>query len=255
MKASMIIILLLALTSCSSYIDRIHQQLDKDIQKERSSSHRLAKKGNRRRKNDNFDLYRNSGRQLVNNDKTVARSSKNNRFISPKTKRHYRPMEKAKKRYTAEDLKDSGNGASLWSDNSNQLFYRDIKKRNGDIILINVLKSLKSEITLELKRAFPESTNKKKKDAKVKKEENKEKTKPATAEEPVSVGKVHDRISSVVIEEISQDHLLLRGRKTLLYKNAKRLVEIQALVTRKDISEEDTINSDSILETTVNVLR
>jgi flagellar L-ring protein FlgH len=256
MKIFLSLILVTLLSSCSSYINKMHKQLDRDIESEKLGE-RPRQNGKRtRRRNDNFDIYRNSGRKYVNNDRQAIVSSKNNRFMSPKTKRHYRPMEKAKKRFTADDLNDNQQTASLWSNNSNQLFYRDVQKRNGDIILINVFKSLKDEIILELKRAFPDSTNKSKK-GNTPKSEAKPAEEKKTAAPPTAAGdsKAHDRISSVVIEEINQDHLLIRGRKSLLYKNAKRLVEIQALITRKDVSDEDTINSDSILETTVNVLR
>jgi len=58
-----------------------------------------------------------------------------------------------------------------------------------------------------------------------------------------------------VIEEINKDHVLLKGRKYLLYKNQKRLIEIQALATRRDISPDDSIESDQLLETNVTILR
>jgi len=58
-----------------------------------------------------------------------------------------------------------------------------------------------------------------------------------------------------VIEQIDDQHLLLRGRKDVLYKNRKRLVEIQALIPRRDLNDNNTVNSDSILEQTITVLR
>lgn len=250
MKYLILLFLALTATSCSSYINKLHRQLDQDIQQDRTAqTQRYAP----RRRNDNFDLYRNKNRQFVTNEKRMVKSSRNFKYVAPKTKRQYRPIEKAKKRYTADDLNDNGNQASLWAQNSNQLFYRDAQKRNGDIILINVFGNLKNDITIELKRAFPDPIKKKKK-GDTKGNEKKEET-PATAAAQPQGNKVHDRISSVIIEEINQDHLLLRGRKHLLYKNAKRLVEIQALVARKDITDDDTINSDRILENTVTVLR
>ena len=80
---------------------------------------------------------------------------------------------------------------------------------------------------------------------------------PASAtEEPTGEdGKVYDRISSVVVEEINKDHVLIRGRKNLLYKNRKRLVEVQALVSKKDITVDDTLDSEKILESSITVLR
>ena len=67
--------------------------------------------------------------------------------------------------------------------------------------------------------------------------------------------RVYDRISSVVIEEIDEHHLLIRGRKDVLYKNRKRLIELQALIPKRDLNDNNTINSDSILEQTITVLR
>ena len=67
--------------------------------------------------------------------------------------------------------------------------------------------------------------------------------------------KIYDRISSVVIEEINRDHFLLKGRKSLIYQDQKRLIEIQSLVSKNDITENGTINSDRIVESNVAVIR
>ena len=67
--------------------------------------------------------------------------------------------------------------------------------------------------------------------------------------------KVHDKISTQVIESVNKDYLLVRGRKEVLFKDAKRYVEIQALVSRKDITDNDTVKSDRILEPKIRVLR
>ncbi len=48
---------------------------------------------------------------------------------------------------------------------------------------------------------------------------------------------------------------LIKGRKNVLFKNRKRMVEVQALVSRKDIGDNDVINSDAILESNVSVVR
>ena len=58
-----------------------------------------------------------------------------------------------------------------------------------------------------------------------------------------------------MIEEISKDHLLIRGQKFLLFRNRKHLVEVQALVARKDIMDDDTVDSTQVLESTVTILR
>ena len=128
MKIVFILFGVLSLSSCSSYINKMHKQMDQDLNEERQGSTRAT--APRRRRNDNFDLYRNQGRNVVTNDKRRVKTSSNYKYLAPKTKRQYRPIEKVKKRYTAEDLTDNGNNASLWAQNSNQLFYRDVQKRN-----------------------------------------------------------------------------------------------------------------------------
>lgn len=254
MMKCILLISLMFLTSCASYINRVHKQLDREEMKQQRYAPRGAYRNS---KNSNFDLYRQGGRKFVTDKRRKRISSSNSRYAPPSTKRLYRPAEAVKKRYTAKDLTDNGNNASLWAQDDNQLFQKLEQKRNGDIILIEVAGRLKNEITMELKRAFPDpAKRKKKKDAKKgASEEEKNETAAASPAEAPAGNKVHDKISSVVIEEINNDHLLLRGRKHLLYKNRKRLIEIQALVSRKDISDDDSIVSDNILESTVNVLR
>jgi flagellar basal body L-ring protein FlgH len=107
---------------------------------------------------------------------------------------------------------------------------------------------------MELKRAFPDNPY----EAKAQKEGDKTSTETA-GKKPASVGTdgedIKDKISSVVVEEINREHLLIKGRKNVLYKNRKRMVEVQALVSRKDISDDDVLNSDTILETSVSVVK
>jgi flagellar basal body L-ring protein FlgH len=174
----------------------------------------------------------------------------------PQVRRNYRPQNSVKKRYTAADLTDnSQNDSSLWAGKGRQkhLFTAQKDKKHGDIILINVKKDLKNDVTLELKKAFPDFPK-----AVAKTDETEEKkTEPAeeAAKPQEDETKVYDRVSSVVIEEINDDHLLIRGQKSVLFKKRKRLVEIQALVSRRDITDLDTIDSDSMLETSVHILR
>ena len=47
---------------------------------------------------------------------------------------------------------------------------------------------------------------------------------------------------------ISNNHILLRGRKNVLYHDRKRTVELQALVSRRDITLDDSVVSDKIIE-------
>lgn len=246
------LIFLFTLTSCASYIDRIHRELD-------------ASEGNDTAyTQDNFEHFRSPSQMSQNNTHPnfaapTQRSAPRIAHMEPQVKRNYRPIEEAKRRYSADDLTDSQNEASLWSGKGkdNFLFGTVEDKRNGDIILIQVAGRLKNEITLELKRAFPEVPAQKKEDDK---QPGAPDANAAAGPSPASEAgaksdEVYDRISSVIVEHINNDHLLLRGRKHVLYKEHKRLIEVQALVARRDIGGDDTVNSDRILETSIVVLR
>ncbi|GAB4009636.1 MAG: hypothetical protein Fur0010_00640 [Bdellovibrio sp.] len=229
--------------SCSSYINQMYKELDKSDKPKTAVQQ------------DKFDLYRNKKKMV---------GTSNTRQLMPATKRTYTAMDNEQRRYKANDLNDNGNDGSLWSAQSaktDYLFTHDVEKKNGDIVLIQVMGGLKNEITAELKRAFPDPV--KKKPASTGKPED-PKANPASTVQAAATGndevtgedgKVYDRISSVVVEEINKDHVLLRGRKNLLYKNRKRLIEVQALVAKKDITVDDVLDSEKILESTINVLR
>ena len=216
--------------------------------------------------NPNFDMYRNrrfnDPKNRLNTTKLI--NSQHRPTMQPKVKRKYMSAYQVKKRYKVNDLNDNGNDGSLWASQDknkvNYLFTKNERKQNGDIVLIEVYKKLKNEITAELKRAFPAPIKKKKDDDKKKEGEAGAAGAQANAPAPdagdeESEEKIYDRLSSVIIEEINQDHLLVRGRKNLLYRNRKRLVEVQALVSRRDVTDNDTINSNKILESSVQVIR
>lgn len=210
-------------------------------------------------KGDRFDLYRKKSFQKSFNPRSRFTSKENPKII-PSVKRNYLNPKESFRRYKARDLADNGSDGSLWSNDdgkNNFLFTESEKKNNGDIILIKVAGKLKNEITAELKRAFP-SKRKTSEDgnAETKKSDGSQPEKPSGDKNvDASTDKVYDQISSIVIEEIKADHLLLRGRKSVLYKNRKRTVEVQALVARRDIQIDDTINSNKILESQIMVVR
>lgn len=247
MKLTIILVLAgLFLTSCSSYVGKMHREFDRADGKRRKP----------RKYGDQFDFYRKN----PNTPRKGLVNSSDKKMLLPQVKRNYQQ----ERRIKADDLNDNGSAGSLWvgDGDDNFLFTDNTKKSSGDIVLIDVESRLKGEITAELKRAFPDKKRpKKKKDG-----EAKEGDKPATdggqatadasgGDSSGSKDEVFDRISSIVIEEINKDHLLLRGRKFLLYKNRKRLVEVQALVPRREVTDSDTVSSSGIIESTVNVIR
>jgi flagellar L-ring protein FlgH len=224
--------ILFLLTSCSSLINDMHKDLAED-----------ERRYNERPVSSQFDQFRKGKHKQ---GKRISTSSR--RSLLPKVKRKYEDSKS--KRIKSDDLKDNDNVGSLWAGSGNDgfLFTKDTDKQNGDIVVISVFKKFKNEISTELKRYFPDPPPESKKEEEEKKEE-----KPASRE--AKDDEVIDKISTVVIEEINRNHLLIRGRKALIYKKRKRLVEIQALVNRRDIADDDTIGSDKFLESSIHVLR
>lgn len=249
---------LLTLASCSSFMNGMYKDLD---QQERN----FADEDDRNSDLDQFDQYRkNTKRKTSSVYNKPGRnrgdvSTNSQKVLNPNIKRQYQDEKVALKRVTASDLTDNGNDGSLWSgsDPNAFLFSSSKNKGAGDIIQINVLNKLKNEITMELKKAFPENPF----EAKSKAENEKKadgapaSATAAAAVTPEAESTSQDRISSVVVEEINREHLLIKGRKNVLFKNRKRMVEVQALVSRKDITDDDSVNSDAILESNVSVVR
>ncbi|MBY0416317.1 MAG: flagellar basal body L-ring protein FlgH [Bdellovibrionales bacterium] len=259
MKFATLILLssLTLLTSCSSLIDGIYRDLDRQSGIENEEDNYQPDQFDQYRKNTKrktSSVYNKPGR---NRGEVTTNTQK---MVNPDIKRQYQDEKVALKRVTANDLTDTGNDGSLWGggDPNSFLFSTSKNKSSGDIIQINVLAKLKNEITLELKRAFPENPY----DPKVK-EKEKEAAATAVPAPPVAgtgaavanAAEGEDRISGVVVEEINREHLLIKGRKNVLFKNRKRMVEVQALVSRKDIADNDTVNSDAILESNISVVR
>lgn len=253
-KSFFIIGSLFIFTSCSSYMNSIYRDFE---QQERNNSEIDVADG--------FDQYRRPKRRTSTEYNRVDRTvtTGNEKIVAPSVKRQYKAEKEAVKRYTASDLTDNGNDGSLWagSDPNAFLFSNNNSKNSGDIVQISVLARLKNEITMELKKAFPDNPYEARAKAESRKADPKTAADAETAEKKevasdasMSEG-AQDKISGVVVEEINREHLLIKGRKNVLYKNRKRMVEVQALVSRKDIGENDIINSDAILESSVTVVR
>ncbi len=228
MKIYNIILSLFLINSCSNYIKSQHAKFDKsDALKNRTSM-------------DKFSYYKHNN------------TSKNKKNYIPSIKRNYIPQKEAKKRYKENDLNDNSSEKSLWTNENgdiNFLYSENNKKSLGDIIVLLVNVGLKNDITSELRRTFPDKPDK----------NNKIKKKSPRQANPTNISesneKVYDKITTVVIDEINKNHILIKGRKYLLFKNKKRLVEVQALIGRGDIESDDTVLSDKILEHNIIVQR
>ena len=232
---------LFILTSCASYVQSLHRQIDNE---------------ERMQKAQRYKQYRRDARP-IQNPQTLGStpSASSSREYNPNRSRQY--QSKGTRRYKASDLVDKDSDGSLWTGQNTEsfLFVTNNLKNRGDIIIIEVMDNLKDKIQAELKRAFPPPQKTKQ-----------EKRTEAAAAEPAPTenvadqkqapaGKVHDKISSTVIEQVNQDYLLIRGRKEVMFRKLKRYFEIQALVSQKDVTSNDTVSSDKLLETKINVLR
>jgi flagellar L-ring protein precursor FlgH len=264
MKTKRILILgtlSLLLTSCSSYMNTIYKDFEQ--QDRQNDEIDVA--------SDGFEQYRHPKRRTSTEYNRVDRTvtTGNAKSLAPNVKRQYKDEKEAVKRYTASDLTDKGSDGSLWagSDPNAFLFSNNKSKNSGDIVQITVLPRLKNEITMELKKAFPDNPYEARASAEAAKAGDSKA--PASADKPATDAKAataeaasvpggdsaQDKISGVVVEEINREHLLIKGRKNVLFKNRKRMVEVQALISRKDIGENDTVNSDAILESNVTIIR
>ena len=239
------LISLIFFSSCSSYVSKIYRQLDKE------------EKIRKKRKVDVFDQFRNSPAP----DTALKRpiSTKETRKLVPTTKRLYKKKKPFKKRFSAEDLNENSN-QSLWFGNGfdNDFFVENKRKKNGDIVLVEIKPTLRNIITRELKKVFPKRRKKKVSQAGEKAAEQKPNEEQAGGEnenKESTLDETVGQLSSVVTEEINNLYVILRGRKEVLFRKRKRLIEIQGLVARKDISPDDKITSDKFLESSIKIIR
>lgn len=238
----------LLLSSCSSYVNGIHRQIERD---ERRASGKSTSR-------DPYSAYREQGFKRTRQDRRPVHNPNSLRNLNPAhdmappVRRDYRS---AGGRATTQDFVDSGQSGSLWvNPQGASMFTTEITKRVGDIVIVDVLDNLRNQISGELKRAFPEPIRK------AKKEDKKAGAAAAPAAPPADKGdeletKVYDKISGIVAEEINKDYFLLRGKKEVIFRKEKRVIEVQALVARKDIADNDSISSDKLVESRVVVLR
>jgi flagellar L-ring protein precursor FlgH len=252
-------LLIFSFCSCSSYVSKMHQSLDDQ------------QKIGFQRNPDKFSFYRNN--LSLNQSEVNSANSRQVKKISPSTKRQYNSTAQVKSRKNPFNQNDENEG-SIWNDREkdNFLFSRNYLKKIGDIVQIKINEQLRNEITLELSRAFPDlkttksqknngENNKDTKNVENKTEEksstDKEKNQnQSNSEQPGSEtdsastqsSQIADSISSLVVEEFGPEHILLRGKKEVLYKKRKRMIELEVLVSRSSVDETDSVTSDQSLE-------
>jgi flagellar basal body L-ring protein FlgH len=251
MKISILFVLFF-LASCANYVNNVHKQIDREDKMARKDkvNHSPSPEYWRNR------FHPEKDKRPVQNPITYSLGSgPSGQAVPPPVRRDYRPQ-----RYNANDFRDTGNDGSLWANqgSSASLFTYQNDKKEGDIVIINVMENLRNQISAELTRSFPDKPKKK-----IDGDDKKKDPKAAAAPAPVQPNKddqemdmkVYDKISGTVLEEISQDYILVRGQKEVIFKKEKRSIEVQALVSRKDILENDYVNSDKLLESRVFILR
>ena len=248
----LILSFLFIFTSCSNYVNNIHRQIDREDKVARGDTRQGMREHYAPYKN-RFDV--NGDKRPIKDPRTFSMSDGGpSGQLKPPVKREYRPQ-----RYKADDFVDAGSGGSLWANQgaSSSLFTYQNDKHTGDMVIINVLESLRNQISSELKRVFPDRPKKVTNAAKKDDKNPAASAQAATAapkEDEIDM-KVYDKISGTVMEEISKDYILLRGRKDVIFKKEKQSIEIQGLVSRKDILENDYVNSDRLLDSRVFIIR
>lgn len=244
------IYLLPFIVSCNSLIEKYYKQIDSANPSTSTSAQASNQSVVNKKKYDSFAIYRKYKDQ---EDFDGIPTTQNSKFYSPEIKRRY------EKRIKAIDLTDQSNPGSLWYDRGQENFFfsQNDAKRIGDIILIHVYKKLKDKIAQELSRF---STNPHPKGNQMSSlesnEENEDADKGALPENKKNTDeKIYDQISSVVIETINRDHLIIRGIKEVLYKKNKHMIELKGLVKRTNVDDSDIIKSNDFLETSIKVIR
>ncbi len=237
----LVLMLLIFMSSCASYVNSIHSQIDNE------------EKAQRRRYQKRFQNV-GSDKRPIQNPVTLGGSATANTTRTYNAQDDARYASRGVRRYKARDLKDNQNDGSLWSGQNSEsfLFVTNNLKRRGDIVIINVYSDFKSKIKEELARAYPVKKSSAKKSAEKPAAAPEEKD---AAEEADSPDKIYDKISTSVVEVINKDYLLLRGRKEVIYKKYKRYFEIQAVVSQKDVDTNDSVSSKKLLEPQIHVLR
>ncbi len=243
----------LFLFSCSHYVDSFHRQIDRDENANRRGSPAAKSASNQpsdyQRYKNKWDTKRD--KRPIENPLTYSLGRPSGR-VEPTVKRNYQPQ-----RYRASDFRDHDDSGSLWANQGStaSLFTYQNDKRVGDIVILNVLEGLRNQISNELKSQFPE--RKRKAEETPPPANNPVVAQPAAANNSDSDMdmKIYDKISGTIIEELNKDYLLVRGRKEVIHRKEKRSIEVQALVSRRDIMENDYVNSDRLLESKVFILR
>ena len=229
----------LCLVSCSAYVKKWRNSIEQEEKVDLGTM-----KNQRRQEGYSFhDLLRQ--RENLRAPASVG-DTRSIRGRGQKAQRQYASGRRA----TVESLYDNKNEGSLWSmdGQENYLFSQNNSRRHGDIVVINVGRGLQAEINSELYRNYAHSFLRRDK-------KKSKKGKLVSTEKNKRVRKVYDKITGVIIEEVSRNRFVVRGKKYVSFKRERRLIEVEALIAERDIGSTDTVHSDNFLASQVTVLR
>jgi hypothetical protein len=249
------ILIILVLQSCASYVDSFHKQIDRDERAQYAPRQPIRSQPGA--------PYPPPGTPTSRFDKRPIQDPRSYSNITANTQPNYydgpqREYQQSggRRRHRSSDLVDGGNQASLWGNNNEEgfLFNPTLNKlKVGDILVIDVMASLKNQISEELKRAFPDAP--KRPGTAQKTEEDTSKAEEKEDDLATDENKVYDKISAAVVEEINKDFLLIRGKKEVIFKKVKRFLEIQSLVSKRDITDNNQVSSNKILDPRIMIVR
>lgn len=265
MKISWIVFFSLThFAGCSSFVDKVHQQIS--MEESGTSPTQDGPSGNPYPDQSYGKLKtKNKDKMIIKDPISFTLSGEDSNMNI-----NHQPLQ-VKKRFNTSDFVDSDPSGSLWADydDTSSFFATANSRKVGDIVVINVLESMKNSITKELRKSFPlapifQSNS----IVSALNEENSKDVASTDARAPASATEsaekkednevaeiVYDKISARVSNEASKEHVLIKGRKEVYFRNKKRLVEIHGLVKKSDIDPTDQIKSDQLIESKVIIIQ
>lgn len=278
--AAISFIALISLTSCSELVEKIHRDLDQQHQSPGPEMMAMASASAN-------DPKRPMGFKTKKFDKRPLQDPLTYTLEGDRSWEEQELMTgpiDIKRRQRSSDFEDRDQSGSLWQsyDDASSFFTSTNDRKAGQIIVIDVMEGLRQTITSELKRAYPapglfqEQTNGDGASssgkgsaldqalADLKKPEaaggdNANDTDAKKARDPASAAAagndqveiVYDKISTRIDKTYLNDHVLLKGRKEVVFRQKKRLIEIHALVKKNTLDPKDHVKSDDIVESRV----
>lgn len=246
------------LTSCASFIDRVHHQITDEENKNASlnnlNNSNMSANGFKTKSKDKF---------IIKDPISYSISGEENQ-----DQLNTGPLP-LKRRMSTQDFIDNDDSGSLWTkyDDSSSFFTSSNFRKVGEIISINVMESLKNTISRELRKRYPAShifktvtndgtSTEVTPSAAATVGKNDDPTKKADEKEDTEVAEIiYDKISARIAEVVDDEHVMIKGRKEVYFRNQKRLIEVQALAKKVDIDSNSLIKSDSFVEAKVKILK